>query len=90
MRSGGAPLHADETDDIAALRRLPHRNLQRALVDIDGEDAMAVIENCGAAGEIEIGSANHRAVGRRVDRGSFWRCDVNSEMRRLGTPFRMR
>src|SRR5436853_7785168 len=53
--AGGPSLHADKADGVASLHRVTYFRLQRALMKIDGEYAVAVVQHRRAPGEKEVG-----------------------------------
>src|SRR6478672_6451988 len=83
VRAGGATFHPYQPDDIATLRDTSCYCLQRALMNVHREHAMAVIQHRGAAGEIEIWlRKNDGSIRWRVNRRAFGGRDVDAEVRR--------
>src|SRR5260370_9058408 len=85
MGAGAGAGGADGADALARLDMLPDRHTDAVHVLVGRGEAMAVIDDDGAAGieEIALGQ-RHGAAGRGDDRGAARGRDIDTAMRRAG------
>ena len=82
MRAGRPAGRTDFADDLALLDRLPDTDVHLRQMQEVRADAVAVVDEHGAAGQIEVVGEDHAPGGRRFHRRAGGGGDVHAGMRR--------